>query len=89
MFYDENENLIITCRGTTNFRDWVENFKFALIQHMDCDNGMIHRGYYNKLIRIISEKEFQKYISSFQPKRMYFYVDIQVQLQRIYLFVIN
>ncbi len=60
MFYDENENLIITCRGTTNFRDWVENIKCALVHHMDCKNGMIHRGYYNKLIRIISEKEFQK-----------------------------
>jgi len=55
IFYDEDSNLILTCRGTSNLSDWIENINCALVKHEGFKNALVHCGYYNTMQKMIAE----------------------------------
>ena len=48
--FDEKQNMIITCRGTTNLVDWFNNINCVLVEY---NIGRVHRGYFKNLLTII------------------------------------
>lgn len=59
--YEENDDLIITARGSTVWTDWITNFNCCLKEYSyEKNNGKVHTGYLEKVENIISMPQFAK-----------------------------
>lgn len=59
--YEENDDLIITARGSTVCSDWITNFNCLLKEYSyEKENGKVHTGYLEKVENIISMPQFAK-----------------------------
>jgi len=59
VFFDQN-NLIITYRGTCNISDWTTNLDCFLTKHPYKDSGRVHRGYLRDVWNVINMSEFKE-----------------------------
>tara|TARA_B100000965_G_scaffold298702_1_gene257036 strand:+ start:197 stop:958 length:762 start_codon:yes stop_codon:yes gene_type:complete len=58
-FFDQND-LIITCRGTSNISDWTTNLNCFLTKHPFKDSGRVHQGYLHDVWDVINMSEFKE-----------------------------
>lgn len=56
----DNDDFIITCRGTCNIADWTTNLNCILTKHPYKNSGRVHRGYLETVWNFLKLSEFKE-----------------------------